>query len=87
MISILAMAIFAFTSWAVFSKRFYDGLVVKNLLIFSAITAFLTVMDRTNMLAATTSIVLLVVALVYWVCQHHRSINHRARVMCGRYFK
>lgn len=68
---LLALAVFSFSTWAVFSHRFNDGLLVKHFLIFSAITAFIVVLDNGNHMAAFSSVAFLAIAIVIWVVKHH----------------
>ena len=67
---VLALLIFGFCLWAVFSRHFCDGLVVKHLLTFSAITAMLFVLDPINYDTITASILMLVAGIVYWFVKH-----------------
>lgn len=69
---IFALGIFAFCSWAVFSHRFNDGILVKNFLSLAAILAVLVVLDK-NIIAAWASTALLVFGLLIW-CFTHRKL-------------
>lgn len=67
---ILAIAVLAFSSWAVFSHRFDDGIVVKNFLCFAAILAAIVVLDHDNVIASFASTTLLVLGLLIWFFTH-----------------
>lgn len=75
--TILGLIIFVFCLWAVFSRRFCDGIVVKHLLTFSAITAALTVLDPQNTLAAMSALGLMLAGISYWMMKHRAMINKR----------
>lgn len=77
--SILAMMVFLFCAWAVFSRHFCDGIITKHLFTFSAITAMLVVLDPDNMEAAEVSYLLLVAGIVYWFFKHKKLIIERLR--------
>jgi len=62
---LMALAIFAFTSWAVLGRQFDDGIVAKHFLSFAAILAFLVVLDNHNHAAAYASGLCLVVGVLY----------------------
>lgn len=62
---LLAIAIFAFSSWSVFSKQFDDGIIAKHLLSFAGILAFLVIMDGQNHKAAWASGVCLALGILY----------------------
>lgn len=72
---LLALCVFAFSSWAVFSHRFDDGIVVKNLLSLAAIIAVLVVLDHENIIAAFASTTLLVLGLLVWFFTHVKPIS------------
>lgn len=72
---IFGMIVFALCTWAVFSKRFGDGLIIKHFLIFSAITAMLVVVDPHNVGAAVTSTFFLLVGFGYWFFKHREQIR------------
>lgn len=72
MIMIAAILCFTFSSWAVFSHKFDDGIVAKHLLSLSAITSFLSIVDRDNYKAAIAAGVLLVLGIAYGVYKHRR---------------
>jgi hypothetical protein len=71
---ILGLFIFAFCTWAVFSKHFCDGIITKHLLVFAAITAMLTILDPANVVAGVSSILLLFSGMAYWGCKHRVEI-------------
>ena len=60
-----ALVVFAFTSWAVLSRHFDDGIVAKHFLSFAAILSFLVILDPHNHIAAYSSTVCLSVGLLY----------------------
>ena len=62
---LIALAVFAFCSWAVLGKHFDDGIVAKHLLSFASILAFLVIMDNHNYLAAGVSSVCLVLGVLW----------------------
>lgn len=68
--SLSALAIFAFCSWAIFSHKFDEGLIVKHLFIFAAITAFLHVVDAYNRLTLVAAIIFLSAGLVGLTIRH-----------------
>lgn len=67
---VLALLVFGFCLWAVFSRYFCDGIITKHLLSFSAILAMLVVLDPDNYDAAAASLALLVAGIVYWFFKH-----------------
>lgn len=77
--SILGLLVFTFCLWAVFSRHFCDGIIVKHLLTFSAITAMLVFVDPLNTDAAITSIALLALGILYWFIKHQQLIKTRLR--------
>lgn len=68
---IIALTIFAFSSWAVFSKYFRDGIVAKNFLSIAAITSFIVVMDKDNYFAGLVAVCALLCGLG-WAWYRHR---------------
>lgn len=72
---VLAIAVFCFCLWAVFSKHFCDGIVAKHLLTFAAITAALVVCDSGNLVAMLWSLVFLVAGVLYWAYKHWSHIR------------
>ena len=69
-----AIAIFAFSAWAVFGHHFDDGIIAKYLLSFAAILAFLVILDASNYKAGITSFICLVVGVLY---AHFRPTRRR----------
>ena len=72
MIMIIAIICFTFSSWAVFSHKFDDGIVAKHLLSLSAIISFLSIIDRDNYKAAAVASGLLVLGIGYGLYKHRR---------------
>ena len=60
-----ALAVFAFTSWAVLGHHFDDGIIAKHFLSFAAILAFLVILDNHNNVAAYSSGLCLVIGVLY----------------------
>ena len=78
MIMIFGAMVFTFCTWAVFSKKFNDGIVTKHFLTFSAITSALSVIDPSNYRAFTAGFVFLVSGLAYWLWRKDR-LSHGAK--------
>lgn len=74
--SFLALMVFSFCIWAVFSHHFIDGIVAKHLFVFSAITAAIVFLDPVNYKAAIASVFLLGAGLVYWYYRHEEIREH-----------
>lgn len=72
---ILALCVFAFCSWGVFSHRFDDGIIVKNFLSLAAILAALVILDHENKIAAFASTSLMVLGLCIWVLTHRKRLK------------
>lgn len=72
---VLCVAVFCFCFWAVFSRRFCDGLVTKHFLIFSAITAMLFIMKPSNVAAGVSSLVFLACGMLYWGYKNRKMIR------------
>lgn len=75
--TLFGVIVFGFCLWAVFSKHFCDGIMVKHLLSFSAITAALTALDPNNTDAALSTLGLLMAGLAYWFVKHRAMIEKR----------
>ncbi len=85
MMIIAALAVFTFTTWAVFSNRFRDGILAKQFLSLSAITAFIVVIDNQNYRAALASGMLLICGLsLAWYKHRHRVLVPRRQMARGR---
>jgi len=78
---LLGIIIFSACTWAIFSKRFCDGLITKHFLIFAAITAMLVVMDPTNTTAALASSLLFLGGLAYWSYKHRACIRKQWQLL------
>lgn len=76
---ILSLTIFAFCSWAVFSHKFDDGLVVKHLFIFAAISAFLNILDRYNSATVIAAASCCAMGLALWAIRHRHMIFQHLR--------
>lgn len=63
---IFALTIFCFCFYAVFSRRFHDGIIAKHLFIFAAITAMLKILDPYNCTALAFSTVFALAGLSWW---------------------
>lgn len=74
---VLGILDFSFCLWAVFSRHFCDGIVVKHLFAFSSITAMLTILDPYNTDAACAALVLLAMGMLYWAIKHRHKIFHK----------
>lgn len=72
---LLSLAVFAFSSWAVFSHRFNDGILVKNFLSGAAILAAIVILDHDNKIAAVASSGLMVLGLIIWFFTHIKQIK------------
>lgn len=79
MLYITSVFILAFSSWAVFSRHFYDGIVAKNLLSLAAILSALVLVDPWNTRAAVVSGLCFVGAFVYLFLRHPERIPLFAR--------
>ena len=77
---LIAIFIFSVSTWAVFSKRFCDGLITKHFLIFAAITSTLVVLDPANIRAAYSSVFCFAGGISYWSYKHRR---HLCRYLRG----
>lgn len=75
---LLSIIIFGFCVWAVFSHNFRDGIIVKHLLSFSAITSMLVILDPVNTDAFIASLVMLVAGIAYWA--NRRAARLRAAI-------
>lgn len=69
--SVLALVIFAFCSWAVFSPSFKDGVIAKNLLAIAAITSFVVVLDPHNVKAQIVAASFLLTGIAVWYFRRH----------------
>lgn len=78
---LLGLIIFSACTWAVFSKRFCDGLVTKHFFIFAAITAMLVVVDPANTLAAITSALFFTGGIAYWFFKHRACIREHWQII------
>ncbi len=80
--SILAIIVFSFCAWAVFSHRFKDGIVAKHFLSLSAIMSFLVIVDQHNYAAAATALILLILGVGYACYKYNMRVirpSHRHR--------
>lgn len=80
---IAALAMFAFCSWAVLSKRFRDGVLAKMFLSLAAITSFIGVMDIHNYAATLCAAVFLICGMS-WAWYKHRHKVFLPHVIQGR---
>ncbi len=71
---IIAVAIFAFCTWAVFSKHFCDGIVTKHFLTFAAILSALVILNPENTLAGVVALLLFITGMAYWVYKHREAL-------------
>ena len=78
---IIAMIIFAFCTWAVFSKHFCDGVVTKHFLTFAAITAMLTILNPENVRAGLASAFFLIAGMAYWGFKHRKAIREHLHLL------
>lgn len=76
---VIGLMIFSFCTWAIFSKRFCEGIVSKHFLVFSAITAMLVIVDPKNMDALISSGCLLISGIVFWYFKHKKLVLARRR--------
>lgn len=74
---LLGLMIFSFCTWAVFSKRFCDGLITKHFLVFAAIAAMLVIMNPANDRAALAAVLSTIGGLAYWIFKHRQCIRTR----------
>lgn len=74
--TIIALLIFAFCSWAVFSQHFCDGIIAKHLLAFAAILSVLVILDPKNAMALITACVAMIAGIAYWFFKHARPVIH-----------
>lgn len=68
--SLIGLIVFALCAWCVFSHRFPDGIVTKNLLALAAIFSAIVVFDPINRQAMLASMVFLCAAVLYWGIKH-----------------
>jgi site-specific recombinase len=75
MIMVFGVIMFTFCTWAVFSKKFCDGIITKHLLTFSAITSALAVIDPSNYRAFLTGFFLFISGMAYWLWNKDKFIH------------
>lgn len=78
---LFGLLVFSACTWAVFSKRFCDGIVTKHFLIFAAITAMLVILDPKNTFAAIVSGLLLAGGIGYWFFKHRDRIREQWQII------
>lgn len=79
--TLLALAIFSFCTWAVLSRHFCDGIIAKNFLSLSAIISFLGIVDPCNHKASWVAGALLVAGILY---AYFRPTRSRPLIHVGR---
>ena len=72
--SILAIIVFSFCAWAVFGRRFRDGIIAKHFLSLAAILSFLAIVDQHNYAAVITSLIMLCMGVAYACYKHNMRI-------------
>lgn len=77
LMTVIGVLIFVFSTWAVFSHHFCDGIIAKHFLVFAAITALIMMLEPSNMRAATSSVLFLFAGLGYWAYRHRKNIRQR----------
>lgn len=71
---IISIAVFSFCAWAVFSRRFKDGIIAKHFLSLAAILSFLVIVDQHNYAAGITSLIMMCMGIAYACYKHNMRI-------------